>query len=440
MSYLSRSQVSSGTNGRKINTISTWFKKQSYSGSQEKTIFEARVDDNNRNEIKFKNDTIQYLAKLSGSTEADVRTHRVFRDVGSWYHLVIQTDTTQSTAANRVKIYINGIQETSMASTSYPSQDYQGRFCDGGTTFMVGRNNSVFSGYLAETVFVDGAIHAPTVFGETDSTTGIWKPKTTYSGITYGNNGFRLKYENAANMGLDSSGEGHNLTNSSVPTNPSSEDTPSNNFCTWNKNAAHTSLTVYNGALSIENSNNSAWRTALGTLAVSKGKWYWEFKNGATGDSPYVIIGAARTDTLYNSYVFTQNQGPWRSTTGWGYQNNSTKIHNNSSSSYGSNFASNSVIGCKLDLDNGTIGFVHGSDLGNAFTGITTGDNIFFTPMASIGEADNGTDVQLHLNTGNSGNYDDGYSNVDANGLGKFAYSVPSGYYSLCTRNIQSLG
>ena len=436
MSYLSRTQVGS-TNAGKINTLSMWFKRQSVNSSSQ-TLFEARVDGNNMTSVIFNNDRLQWRTENSGSTTGDLITHRKFRDTSAWYHLVIQTDTTQSTSSNRVKIYINGIQESSLATASYPNQNYYTYWCDNNTVMTVGKSSGVYSGYLADIGFFDTQTYAPTVFGQTGSN-GQWTAKTEWSGVSYGNDGFRLKFENAANMGLDSSGEGHNFTNSSVPTNPKMTDTPSNNFCTWNKNAAHTSLTVYNGAQSIENSSNAAWRTALGTLAVSKGKWYWEFKNGATGDSPYIILGAARTDTLYNSYIFTQNQGPWRTTTGWGMQNNGQKIHNNSSASYGSSFGSNSILGCKLDLDNGTIGFLQGSDLGNAYTGITTGDNIFFTPMASIGEADNGTDVQLHLNTGNSST-DDNFTNADANGYGKFSYAVPSGYYALCTQNIQSLG
>ena len=437
MSYLSRTQVSSSQGGR-INTLTMWFKRQGIKSSGTQTLFEARVDGNNMTSVIFNNDRLQWRTENSGSTTGDLITHRKFRDSSAWYHLVLQIDTTQSTSSNRVKIYINGIQETSLATASYPAQDLYTYWCDNNTVMTVGKSSGVYSGYLADIGFFDTQTYAPTVFGQTGSN-GQWTPKTEWSGVSYGNNGFRLKFENAANMGLDSSGEGHNFTNSSVPTNPKMTDTPSNNFCTWNVNAAHGSLTVYNGAQSIENSNNSAWRTALGTLAVSKGKWYWEFKNGATGDSPYIIVGAARTDTLYNSYIFTQNQGPWRSTTGWGMQNNGQKIHNNSSASYGSSFSSHSILGCKLDLDNGTIGFIQGSDLGNAYTGITTGDNIFFTPMASIGEADNGTDVQMHLNTGNSSTNDD-FTNADANGYGKFSYAVPSGYYALCTQNIQSLG
>tara|TARA_A100000172_G_scaffold44081_1_gene27083 strand:- start:3767 stop:5080 length:1314 start_codon:yes stop_codon:yes gene_type:complete len=437
MSYLSRTQVSSTAGGR-TNTLSMWFKRQSFKASGEQHMFEARVDGNNYTTVRFHNDRLQWLTVNSGSTTGNVRTNRVFRDTSGWYHLVIQTDTTQGTASNRVKIYINGELQTDLESSSYPTQNYYTYWCDNNTVMTVGKSNGVYSGYVADLGFFDTQTYAPTIFGQTNSN-GVWTPKTTWSGVSYGNNGFRLKFEDASNMGLDSSGEGHNFSNSSVPTNPKMTDTPSNNFCTWNKNAAHTSLVVYNGAQSIENSNNSAWRTALGTLAVSKGKWYWEFKNGATGDSPYIILGAARTDTLFNSYIATQNQGPWRSTTGWGMQNNGTKIHNNSSASYGSSFSSHSVVGCKLDLDNGTIGFLQGSDLGNAYTGITTGDNIFFTPMASIGEADNGTDVQLHLNTGNSSTNDD-FTNADAAGQGKFAYSVPSGYFALCTKNIETYG
>lgn len=439
MSYLTRTGVSS-SNGGQHNTVSLWFKRNNNLENGADYIFGAEVDGNNYTWLRTENQKLEYISATGGTVKFKLLTTAVFRDPSAWYHVVLRSSTTSGTSSNRIRMYLNGSQVTEFDTATYPDQNYFSYLCDNNTNMYVGRSSNPFSGNLADVNLLDGEDQAASKFGETDSTTGIWKPKADFTGINYGNNGFRLQFENSGNMGLDTSGEGHNFTNSSVPTNAQSTDTPSNSFCTWNRVAANNNLgTVYDGGLRIEEASSNQWRSILGTLSVSKGKWYWEFKVGPTGDNQYFVMGATRTDVAYNSYIATNNQGPFRAGGGYGMQRDGTKINNNSSATYGSAMSSNSIIGCKLDLDNGTIGFIQGSDLGNAYTGLTTGDDIFYTPFASIGQADNGEDARLEINTGNPV-FTDTANNADANGLGKFAYSVPSGYYALCTKNIQSLG
>tara|TARA_R100000995_G_C3483224_1_gene125379 strand:- start:1837 stop:3159 length:1323 start_codon:yes stop_codon:yes gene_type:complete len=440
MSYLTRTGVSS-SNGGQFNTISFWFKRNTNLTHSTQSLFGAQVDGNNYTWVRFNNSQLQYISVTGGSIKFKLQTSAIFEDPSAWYHVVLRSSTTSGTSSNRIRMYINGSQVTDFDTETYPDQNYFSYLCDNNTDMFVGKSSGVYSGLLADLNLLDGEDQDANKFGETDATTGIWKPKPDFTGINYGNNGFRLQFKTSGNMGLDTSGQSHNFTNSSVDAQAQSTDTPSNSFCTWNRAFSNNNLTVvYDGGLRIEESSSNAWRSILCTLAVSKGKWYWEFKVGPTGDSQYFIMGASRTDVAYNSYVATNNQGPFRAGGGYAMQTNGTKINNNSSASYGSAMGSNSIIGCRLDLDNGTIGFIQGgSDLGNAYTGLTTGDDIFYTPFASIGQADNGEDARLEINTGNPV-FTDTANNADANGFGKFVNSVPSGYYSLCTKNIESLG
>ena len=295
---------------------------------------------------------------------------------------------------------------------------------------------------MAHLHFIDGTQYAASNFGQTDSTTQSWIPISTPS-VSYGTNGYFFKFEDASNMGLDSSGQGNNysvsLTGSNAD-NGKTADTPSNNFCVMNNFAKNNNLSYFaEGGLQVEESASNQWRAVLGTHAVSKGKWYYEVKLGPTGDSQYFTFGWCRADVSYNSYVATNNQHPFRST-GYGYDRSGQKINNNSSSSYGSAMASSSFVGVKMDLDNGTIGFTYnGADQGNAYTGITVdATKMFWVPCMAIGQADNGEDAKCYFNFGNP--FKDAGSNADAAGYGQFEYAVPSGYYALCTRNIETYG
>tara|TARA_A100001015_G_scaffold38487_1_gene42332 strand:+ start:51 stop:758 length:708 start_codon:yes stop_codon:yes gene_type:complete len=223
----------SSTGNRKTFTFSTWFKKTStgaignlfsqYAGSGSGADKHFRVRFNT-------NDTIGVAAF---STDVLV-TNRVFRDTSAWYHLTLAVDTTQATDSNRVKLYINGTQETSFSSTSYPSQNYDYAVNTASYPIRIGADDSDgngpygwFNGIMAHVHLTDGTAYAASTFGETDSTSGIWKPKTAPS-VTYGTNGFFLKFENSGNMDLDSSG--NNLSFTTAGTLTQNVDTPSNNF------------------------------------------------------------------------------------------------------------------------------------------------------------------------------------------------------------------
>ena len=440
MSSLSKSI--SSTSNRQVFTVSVWVKRTFFGSTGNIMGVGTASSDSGKFGIGFNSNDELYVE--TGATTYR-NTARRYTDSTGWYHIVVAFKSTDSTAADRLKIYTNGVLEADYSASSDVSLNQNTAVNESGKTQYIGLDggaNNSFKGYMAHFHFCDGNQYAASNFGQTDSTTQSWIPISSPS-VSYGTNGYFFKFEDASNMGLDSSGQTNNysvsLTGSNAD-NGKTQDTPSNNFCVLNNFAKNNNMSYFaEGGLQIEETSSNQWRTILGTHAVSKGKWYWEVKLGATGDSPYFTFGWCRADISYNSYVATNNQHPFRST-GYGYDRSGQKINNNSSSSYGSAFASHSFVGVKMDLDNGIIGFTYnGADQGNAYTGITVDANkIFWVPAIAIGQADNGTDAQCYFNFGNP--FKDAGSNADAAGYGQFEYAVPSGYYALCTKNIETYG
>ena len=243
-------------------------------------------------------------------------TNRQFRDCTSWYHFVFAVDTTQGTASNRAKLYVNGVQETSFSTETQPSQNYDSSASVSGHIQVWGTNKASNSndldGYLAEAIFIDGQQLTPDNFGYTEPLTGIWRPKE-YEG-TYGTNGYRLDFSDnssttAATLGKDTSGNGNNFTPSNFGgTNVDAVlDTPINNFITLNPlhRFAH-NCDLSNGNLKATGPNQNFPGTAA-NIALSSGKWYYEFQINTKTSVPmcgviknnYVSGGAGRI--LYRS-------------------------------------------------------------------------------------------------------------------------------------------
>ena len=133
----------------------------------------------------------------------------LFRDITGWFHLVIAFDTTDGTNANRLKVYLNGSEIDSFDGTISQSTDVA--YNVSGNRHYIGRNKGngySFDGYMAEINSIDGQQLTPTSFGE--SKNGIWIPKDT-ADLTFGNNGYRLKFENASALGNDSSGNNNDF-------------------------------------------------------------------------------------------------------------------------------------------------------------------------------------------------------------------------------------
>jgi len=429
-------------------TISMWLKRSKLTYG-DCFLIDGYKDGNNRFKLNFdSSDRLELYNTDGGSYVYNFRTNRVFRDTSAWYHLVIRVDTTQSTTADRVRIYVNGVQETSLATNTQPSQnDATNVINESGTTLSIGDyqgGGNAFEGLMTHVHFVDGTSYAPTTFGETDSTSGIWKPKTAPS-VTYGNNGFFLKFENSGNMDLDSSGNNLSFTTSGNLTQ--NIDSPTNNFATMNPlDNYYASATFTNGNLTVAtNSSNYSFNT--GTLWVNSGKWYFEAKM-ITGNGQTILGISSNTSSSTSNYV-------GNSSNSYSYNMNGNSFQSGSEvSSYGATYTTNDIIGVAMDLDNNKLYFSKNGTFqnsgvptsGSTGTGaisITDPDSTVvgsYTPAVGDGSASATETISFNFGSGFFGTTAVASANADGNGIGAFEYSVPTGYYALCTKNIKEFG
>jgi len=437
--YLSRTIGS--TSNRKTFTVSCWFKrtelKAGAANANGHMLFMSGVDAAYMVSLQFHTwqdtyaDTLEF--RVDGANNNN--TTRRFRDTSAWYHIVLAVDTTQATEANRWKLYVNGVQETSFSQTSYPSQnaDTYNNVANSklriGSKWYAGTESGYFAGYIADYYHIDGQALAPTDFGEFDEDSGIWKPKA-YTG-SFGTNGWYLDFVDGANLGDDESGNGNDFTENNITAADQATDTPTNNFCTWSPLWVYaTNRTISEGGTKLTGS--SAWGGCKGTIGVTNGKWYWE--NKASGND--TIIGW-QTD---EGVALTGNSHNILSTIGLYQAGNyiwikdSTSGRNDTSAS-GTN-ASGQIIGFALDLDSSpqTATFYrNGSAIAsNVNIDGLTGKTLF--PFIA----------QYNQNTeSNFGGYTSftiSSAATDENGYGTFEYAPPSGYYALCSKNLAEYG
>ncbi len=428
--YLSRTQSSSS---RQISTLSCWVKKSRASGGDSMNIFSAFSDGSFRTEVLLQ--SAGDFRLLNVSTSVNLQTSALFRDVGAWYHFMIAIDTTQATDTNRVKMYVNGTQITSFSSATYPSQNSNFMF-NNSLPLHIGRTgaygNEYFDGLMANYYWIDGQALTPSSFGETDATTGIWKPKS-YSG-SYGTNGFFLKFENSASLGTDSSGNGNNFTVNGTPTQ--TVDTPSNVFCTLNAIQSGSSIsTLTNGNLTAGTNDNKG---VAGTLGVNKGKWYWEVKNSGTQTNQRFGV-SNRANEQDGDASPSGDTANVRSYVGLNYQKNYSASSGTTNTGFvGTNGA---IFGFALDLDNGTLGRYVNGTLISTDTTLPSNNSVTFFPFTFVTyNAGNWNLAQFNFGNGYFGSTAIISPYSDTAGLGKFQYAVPAGYYSLCTKNINSQG
>ena len=285
-------------------TVSAWVKGSDLGGSVQAGVCGHRDTTNNGNSnFQFGVYNGGYYAAFVSNNGSDVHinkvTNRLLKDVHAWYHLVIAVDSTLGTASDRVKMYINGELQTSFSTDVNPPQNrtFLNNTCNidvGRLTYTSGIHK-YWDGAIAHFHFIDGTVYTPSAFGETDATTGIWKPKTAPS-VTYGTNGFFLKFASSGSMGTDSSGNGNNFTVNGTLTQ--TQDTPSNVFATLNALQPISSISYSNGNLTFTNSA-TAHRMVNSTLAVSSGKYYAEVKVSTLGGD-YPQIGIIDTDKFDN--------------------------------------------------------------------------------------------------------------------------------------------
>ena len=430
--YLTKSLGS--TSNRRTFTYSFWVKR-TVQNSEQCLIYNGHPSSTPYGEIRFEyqGSNIHELNWYSydGSHQFQLRTNRVFRDPSAWYHIVLALDTTQATQSNRAKIYVNGIQETSFKTETYPSQNTDTGYNVSGNTHSIGgfRNTSnSFDGYVAEFNFIDGQQLTPSSFAETNSDTGQWVPIDT-SGLTFGTNGFRLKFADnsgttATTLGKDSSGNGNNFTpnNFSVAAgvgNDSLEDTPTNNFATLNPLALRaTGADILNGNLDYKSDSN--YSIAAGNFSLKTGKWYWEVTitaamSGSNGQINGIVRG---TNPNGNSYVSYDTNG---NVFGIGYVYNgsiqgTSPDGSTNSASGGSGLASftnNDVLGFASDIANGTLAIYKNGSLQTTITSLNSHD--WFPAVSGYG-----TTSTCSLNFGQRA----------------FAHTPPTGHLALNSQNL----
>ena len=214
-SYMNQTFSSEGN--RRTGTLSVWIKRATISSTQ--LVFNAHINNGDQDQLINFQSSDKVTAWFDGASNGDVVTQGVHRDTAGWGHFVLAWDTTQGTASNRIKFYLNGTQITDLENYNgssgpvYPSQN-QDMFFNDDVEHAIGRRTAYsgqhyFDGYLAEVISVDGTQYAPTQFGETKN--GVWIPKDP-SGTSFGTNGFHLKFENASDLGNDSSGNNNDFT------------------------------------------------------------------------------------------------------------------------------------------------------------------------------------------------------------------------------------
>ena len=475
-------------------TLSFWIKRTAL-GAQR--IVGAGASGDNEVIIHFKSDNTLEFYSWEGAYAMRYLTNRAFRDTSAWYHLAFLVDTTNGTAGDRVKIYVNGVQETSFSATTVPGQNSQFDFTN---NLYVGKAGAAadadFSGYMSEFVYLDGTQAASTDLGEVDSDSGIWKP-IDVSGLTFGTNGAYLDFKDSANLGNDANG-GTDFTETNIAAADQATDTPTNNFCTLNTLSYNHPITLTEGNTKYVKSD-STYGMISGTHYVGAGKWYWEVKAtdfGTYSACHFGILDAKKPTVTANERGY---EDPSLAATNpeilvmsgapnnWVMNSNATITNNGAMSSVDYTFNEGDILAIALDMDNGAFwfgnsrysGVANGSfwvapggttNSGNVaitdptngnyalvgngggtnngtpnFNGGTiTGGSLLtagftlVTPL--IGAYHDGVSVTLEANFGGYNSYAEDGGYADANGHGNFAYAVPSGFYALCTKNIAEFG
>ena len=416
---------------QKTYTLSCWVKRTSLSSHQR--FFGWKSGGGGYGLIWEGSDRYDALRAyiVATGSNAEFLTNRLFRDVSAWYHIVLAVDTTQGTASNRIKLYVNGVEETSFSSITYPNlnEDTSINIAD---NCNIGVNpvadNSFLNGYMSEVCFIDGSALAPTDFGEFDEDSGIWKP-IDVSGLTFGTNGFYLDFENSGALGADVSGNTNNFTVNNLTAIDQTTDTPTNNFATLNP------LKFSGGTFSEGNLKftgiASNWKNRYSTIGVSSGKWFMEFKMGSiTADqSGVAIVSDITPDGNFPAVDSTRVPAIAYNSDGNKY------VNATASSGYFSAMSTNDIIGIALDMDNGTVQFYrNGSTTGSAID-LSDGFSTSQYPLFFCGAVYSTRDTQANFGNPTF----TGTDQSDGNSRGSFEYAPPSGYLSLCTANLSEV-
>ena len=434
--YMHKTPSSSGN--RKTWTVSVWVKGQPTTTTNNiagNAIFSAGNAATDRTHFYFTNGIFEFRTEIS-NTQQLITTNQVFIDPAAWYHIVVAVDSTQSTDTNRVKIYANGVQITSFSAAAYLAEDadtsvnHTVKQYVGSSSWSVG---SYFNGYMAEFVLLDGTAAAPTSFGEFDEDSNIWKP-INVSGLTFGTNGFYLDFEASGNLGNDVNG-GTDLTEVNLAATDQSLDTCSNNFNTYNPTYGMQAIRIpifAEGNLKITGDGDAQHHQVMGTFIVNKGKWYWEAKFTVNADIGKNKVGIMSVDlgTPQTAEIVDQSGScVFVNEDGGDFRRDNATVDQNSGV-----FTQNQIIGVALNMDDGEISIYRDNSLIVDALDIGNADGTHVTP-ASVHYKDAG----MEFNFG-SPPYALTSAAADGDGFGSFEFAPPSGYFSLCSKNLAEYG
>ena len=438
--FLTRTPSSTG-NQTKF-TLSVWIKRCSV--DVQSTFFSV-AHSNTANPFMLAQiqgtNTLRFSEYSNDTTEqTSYTTTQLFRDPSSWYHIVYSVDTTDGTAADRLKLYVNGERVTAFSGSVNYSASYAS-VINSTAPVYIGKympydNSSAFiADYLAEYYFIDGTAYDADDFGETNSATNEWIPKDAVDDLTFGTNGFYFKFQDSSAFGDDSSGNTNDFAVTNlVATDQMTGESPTNNFATINpliKTYVVTDLTEGN----LKFGGGSGWNAYIGTIGASSGKWYWEVIPGSTNFRPSVT--GPDTSKWWEGAL-----NPQEATDGCvGYESGGNKQIDNVSTAYGASFAAGDIIGVALDLDAGTptvTFYKNNATQGAIDLPSTLTSQAYVIPSmvaASYG------DTWQYINFGQDSSFSGqktAQNNQDANDIGDFYYAPPAGYLALCTDNLPS--
>ena len=435
--YLQRTISSAGSNT--ISTLSVWVKlgnlgtaRNIYSVSSGSTS--VKVWFNTSNQL--------VLNAYEGGVTLNKITSRVFRDTNSFYHILVRYDTTDGTAEDRVQLYVNGTRETSFGTNTNPSASLDINLNENAFNQRGGADQvpgDYFDGSMAHFHWIDGTAYAASTFGETDTASGIWKPITEPS-VTYGTNGFFLKFANSGSLGTDSSGNANNFTVNGTGTQ--TLDTPSNVFATMNPlNAYYSGSSFSNGNLTFT-TGTSQYSSDLATLGVSSGKYYWEVEFDVDNAGNQVAhIGIKSSDDTNTSSMLGGN------TNDYAYRGfNGQSMTGGTSTAYGNTYAAGDIVGVALDLDNNKLYFSKNGtwqNSANPTSGSTGTGGLALSSMGSSGDTftfgsstKNNAITNYNFGNGYFGTTAVASAGTNASGIGIFEYDVPTGYTALSTKGL----
>jgi len=439
----SMTRTPSSSGNRKTWTLSFWFKRTELGAAVR--LFEA-WDGSTGTSALFTDADLFILDLTAGGNY--FTSSAVFRDTSAWYHFVIRVDTTQGTASERARVYVNG-SELAGSWNSNIGQNTDLTWNQNVVHYLgvFHLSGNFANGYYAEVINVDGTSLAPTEFGEFDADSGIWKPKA-YTG-SYGTNGFYLDFESSGSLGADSSGNGHTWTLNNITSADQATDTPTNNFCTINP------LIPYNGSVSegatkfIHTSGGNGWESFVATMgAGTSGKWYAEFKFVDSDNDNMIGICPIDDPDLNRggaSFAFYGCDSSLDESVGY-YASDGFRYIGGGPASYGNSYNRTNIMSIAVDMDNGKLYFAkdgvwqNSGDPTSGATGTGALDVRGATKPQSLGASNYYSGEDILANYGGFTTISISTPETDENGYGTFEYAPPTGYYALCTKNLAEYG